>query len=261
MARRDRASLMKSQNVVAEEVEQTEGNEAVTLPVFPEDEPVTDPEVEFEPEPVSVYAIADEEGKVVDLKSSIFYTPVEADKVIDKGFGDNYVHVGEYIANVLGKPLFDDNMCANFKLGSIMPLIEDGQVSYYMEERTQEEKDAELAARPLPPVQPDLGQVAEDLTTVKEETSLLTTAMFEVDNKVIETKEHVVQIEEDSALTMEAIFEVDNKAIAAQEEIKTHGTDIETVANATFELDEKVRFILEHLKLTYPPVEDGGVQQ
>lgn len=203
---------------------------------------------DMEAEPIRVYGVANAEKHLIDVKSTIFYPDAggENEFLIDQGFGDNYAHVGEYIRNVLGSQLYDENMCANFKLETFQRLEEIEEetqpVRYIVSERTQEEKDLELTARPEPPRIPTIGEVAEIVASVQEDTTALFEGLVEVDNKSL-------SMEEDTTALFEGLVEVDNKAIKTQEDIKVQEGDIGIVMDALCEVDAKLRMILEHLKL------------
>lgn len=239
---------------------------------------------EYVPTAVGVYAIVDERNFVRDLKSTIFYTPNDGDFRIAEGFGDTYVHVGEYINNVLRQPMYDDNFCCNFKIEPINGVEDNTSINGLMVERTEEDKDAEIAARPTPtpPVSLDgiradvdllsktVSENDEKVSSLEADTLILAEAAFEADNKVSTMEEDTIAlaqatfeidmkvstVEEDTIALAEAAFEADNKVTTVEE-------DSLAVATALFELDEatsaqievlskKIAMIMENLGLTYP---------
>lgn len=180
-----------------------------------------------------IYAIANEDGHVTQLVSSVFASEEQLAiaKPIAYGNGDNFVHVGEYIANVLGKELMDEDFCANFKLFEV---AEDDGDRYSIVERTREEKDKELANRPKPEVPPtqDVAQLAKTVQETSETvgvlegtTQALTDALVEVDEKVEEA-----QVTAEALTT--ALVEVDDKTTEAT-------ATVEALTAAMVEVDEK----------------------
>ncbi|WP_018306358.1 hypothetical protein [Desulfitobacterium hafniense] len=106
---------------------------------------------DFEPEPIRVYVQVDSERCITTINSSAFLTDITDWIQIDEGFGDRYHHAQ---GNYLEKGLIDEQGCYNYKLI-------DGEVA----ERSLEEKQAEIDARPTPPpTEMDvLGQKAVEL--------------------------------------------------------------------------------------------------
>lgn len=84
-----------------------------------------------------VYVKSDDKNRVTAVESSGFLNDVRGWTHIDEGIGDRY-----YLAqgNYLDKPIMDERGICRYKLV-------DGEV----QERTQEEMDADYAARPAPP--------------------------------------------------------------------------------------------------------------
>lgn len=87
-------------------------------------------------QPYIVYVHADDVGRVTEINSSAFLSDVTGWVEIDSGYGDRYHHAQ---GNYLPGPLMDDRGICRYRL-------EGGTVV----ERTQEEMDAEYAARPAP---------------------------------------------------------------------------------------------------------------
>ena len=170
-----------------------------------------------------IYAITNEDGHVTQLVSSVFASEEQLAiaKPIAYGNGDNFVHVGEYIINILGKELMDDDFCANFKL---IEIAEDVGTTYSVVERTKEEKDEELANRPQPETPPtqditeiskSVEQTAKAVESLEETTTLLTAAVVEVDEKVTIQSED----REDIKILMAAVVELSEEIAALKEKL------------------------------------------
>lgn len=86
-------------------------------------------------EKYTVYVRVNNE-QIVGVNSSAFLQNSEGWTAIDAGVGDRYLHAQ---GNYLQKPLFDSRGCANYKLDGTTPV-----------ERSEKEKEEELAARPEP---------------------------------------------------------------------------------------------------------------
>lgn len=88
-------------------------------------------------QPYKVLVRVDSACRVVAINSSAFVQDTDGWVEIDSGYGDRYHHAQ---GNYLPGPLYDDRGICRYKLV-------DGAVI----ERTQEEMDADYAARPAPP--------------------------------------------------------------------------------------------------------------
>lgn len=86
--------------------------------------------------PYIVYVKLDEANRITDVNSSAFLPDATGWTQIDSGFGDRYHHAQ---GNYFPQPVTDDRGICCYKLV-------DGAVV----ERTQEEMDADYAARPAP---------------------------------------------------------------------------------------------------------------
>lgn len=93
-----------------------------------------------------VYIKKDEEGKITSINSSAFLRDTTDWIQIDEGIGDKYHHAQ---GNYFPKPIMDDNGCYNYKF-----------INGEIVERTEEEKQAEIDARP--PVPPTETEVLQD---------------------------------------------------------------------------------------------------
>ena len=87
-------------------------------------------------EQYTVYIRTDEAGRVVEVNSSAFLGDTAGWTAIDEGYGDKYHHAQ---GNYFPQPLYDVRGCANYKLENNIPV-----------ERSDEEKEAEIANRPAP---------------------------------------------------------------------------------------------------------------
>lgn len=87
-------------------------------------------------EQYTVYIRTDEAGRVVEVNSSAFLGDTAGWTAIDEGYGDKYHHAQ---GNYFPQSLYDVRGCANYKLENNIPL-----------ERSDEEKEAEIASRPAP---------------------------------------------------------------------------------------------------------------
>lgn len=90
----------------------------------------------MEMKPYIVYVKIDDANRITAVNSSAFIADTTGWTEIDSGFGDKYHHAQ---GNYLPGPLYDDRGICRYKLV-------DGEV----QERTQEEMDADYAARPVP---------------------------------------------------------------------------------------------------------------
>lgn len=87
-------------------------------------------------EKYTVYVRADETGRIVGVNSIAFMADTAGWTAIDEGYGDKYHHAQ---GNYFPQPLYDVRGCANYKLENNIPV-----------ERSDEEKEAEIANRPAP---------------------------------------------------------------------------------------------------------------
>lgn len=85
---------------------------------------------------IKVYVKTDSTG-ICDISSSVFLQDPDGWMQIDEGQGDRYAHAQSQYFDV---PLFDKQSCHNLKLVDGQPV-----------QRTAEEKQVELDARPAPP--------------------------------------------------------------------------------------------------------------
>lgn len=90
----------------------------------------------MEMNPYAVLVRTDEQNRITEINSSAFVDAANGWTKIDEGWGDKYHHAQ---GNYLPKPLMDERGVYRYKL-------EEGQAV----ERTQEEMDADYAARPAP---------------------------------------------------------------------------------------------------------------
>ena len=87
-------------------------------------------------EPFIVYVQADEQGRITDITSDAFLESTQGWTAIDSGYGDAFHHAQ---GNYLPGPLMDRRGICRYRMANGRPV-----------ERTQEEMDADLAARPAP---------------------------------------------------------------------------------------------------------------
>lgn len=87
-------------------------------------------------EKYTVYIRTDEAGRIVEINSSAFLGDTAGWTAIDEGYSDKYHHAQ---GNYFPQPLYDVRGCANYKLENNIPV-----------ERSDEEKEAEIANRPAP---------------------------------------------------------------------------------------------------------------
>lgn len=111
--------------------------------------------------PYIVYVKLDERNLIADVNSSAFLLNVEGWTEIDRGYSQRHHHAQ---GNYFPKPIYDDRGIKRYKL-------EDGQPV----ERTQEEMDAEYAARPAPPPS-DKERIAQ----LEEQNAMLTECLLEM---------------------------------------------------------------------------------
>lgn len=88
------------------------------------------------PESYKVYIQTDDADRVTAIQSSAFLIDTDGWTLIDSGYGDRYHHAQ---GNYLDKPLMDERGVYRYKLAGGKAV-----------ERTQEEMDADYAARPAP---------------------------------------------------------------------------------------------------------------
>lgn len=87
-------------------------------------------------QPYIVYVRVDDAGRIAAINSSAFLSDTTGFVQIDSGYGVRYHHAQ---GNYLPKPLYDERGICRYKL------VDGAAV-----ERTQEEMDADFAARPAP---------------------------------------------------------------------------------------------------------------
>lgn len=87
-------------------------------------------------QPYIVYARVDDEGRITGINSSEFLLDVTGWTRIDSGYSDRFHHAQ---GNYLPGPLMDRRGICRYRMADGRP-----------EERTQEEMDTDLAARPAP---------------------------------------------------------------------------------------------------------------
>ena len=99
-----------------------------------------EPEIEMpEPEPYHVYVQTDEQGRIIAINSSAF-VPAEWGAEIDSGFGDRFHHAqGNYFTD----ELYTSDGIPRYKL-----------VEGKVQERTEEEIEADRDAMPKPVIPP-----------------------------------------------------------------------------------------------------------
>lgn len=83
-----------------------------------------------------VYVRVNELGYIVEINSSAFISDTTGWIEIDSGYGDKHHHAQ---GNYFPQPLYDVRGSANYKLENNIPV-----------ERSDEEKEAEIANRPAP---------------------------------------------------------------------------------------------------------------
>ena len=107
----------------------------------------------------TVYVRTDEQENIIEVNSSMFLKDAAGWRAIDEGTTDQYRHAqGNYFAN----PLFDMQGCANYTLADGAPRL-----------RTEEEKAAQLAARPASePTQLDRVEAQATYTAMMTDTLL-----------------------------------------------------------------------------------------
>ncbi len=88
------------------------------------------------PEIYTVYVQTDDEGRITAINSDAFVIDTSSWTLIDAGYGDKYHHAQ---GNYFEQSLMDDRGIYRYKLTDGQPV-----------ERTQEEMDADYAARPEP---------------------------------------------------------------------------------------------------------------
>lgn len=93
--------------------------------------------MEFEMKPCIVCVKTDDVNRITGVNSSAFLGSTDGWTEIDSGYGDKYYHAQ---GNYFEKPIVDERGVWRYKLVDGKPV-----------ERTQEEMDADFAARPAPP--------------------------------------------------------------------------------------------------------------
>lgn len=91
----------------------------------------------MEMQPYLVYVKLDDQNRITAVNSSAFLPDVTGWTEIDSGYGDRYHHAQ---GNYFDKPIMDERGIYRYKLVDGKPV-----------ERTQEEMDADYAARPASP--------------------------------------------------------------------------------------------------------------
>lgn len=111
--------------------------------------------------PYIVYVKTDDANRITAVNSSVFLTNTTGWTEIDSGYGDKYHHAQ---GNYFDKPIKDMRGIYRYKM-------EDGEPV----ERTQEEMDADYAARPAPPPS-DKERIAQ----LEEQNAMLTECLLEM---------------------------------------------------------------------------------
>lgn len=89
-------------------------------------------------QPYIVYVMTNGQNNITDINSSAFLSNTDGWTEIDRGFDNKHHHAqGHYLA----KPICDERGIYRYRLVLGVP-----------QERTQEEMDADYAARPAPPL-------------------------------------------------------------------------------------------------------------
>ena len=111
--------------------------------------------MEFEMKPYIVYVKTDDKNRITAVDSNAFLRDTDGWIEIGSGFGDKYHHAQ---GNYFGKPIIDERGICRYKLENGKPV-----------ERTQEEMDADYAARPAPaPSDAErIAQLEEELAAAK----------------------------------------------------------------------------------------------
>lgn len=91
----------------------------------------------MEYKPYIVYVKTDEQNRITAVNSSAFLRSTDGWTEIDSGYGDRYHHAH---GNYFDKPIMDERGIYRYRLVLGVP-----------QERTQEDMDADYAARPAPP--------------------------------------------------------------------------------------------------------------
>lgn len=107
--------------------------------------------------PYIVFVKLDDANRIIAVNSSAFLRDVTGWAEIDSGYGDKYHHAQ---GNYFDKPIMDERGIKRYKAypfvdapaGEIIARFFKDDVEYLILERTQEEMDAEYAARPAPPL-------------------------------------------------------------------------------------------------------------
>lgn len=107
----------------------------------------------MEMNPYAVLVRTDEQNRITEINSSAFVADANGWTKIDEGWGDKFHHAQ---GNYLPKPLMDERGVYRYKL-------EEGQAV----ERTQEEMDADYAAKPAPAVPKTNAELEAENTLLK----------------------------------------------------------------------------------------------
>jgi len=110
----------------------------------------------MEMKPYIVYIKLDDSNRITTVNSSAFLINTDDWTEIDRGFGDKYHHAQ---GNYFPKPIMDERGVKRYKAypfvdappGEIIARFFKDDVEYVILERTQEEMDADYAARPVSP--------------------------------------------------------------------------------------------------------------
>ena len=90
----------------------------------------------MEMKPYIVYVKLDDANRITAINSSEFLSNLDGWTEIDRGYGDKYHHAQ---GNYFDEPIIDDRGVYRYKLADGKPV-----------ERSQQEMDADYAARPAP---------------------------------------------------------------------------------------------------------------
>lgn len=113
-----------------------------------------------------VYILTDDLGRVTDINSGDFIGDVSGWQQIDEGAGDRYHHAQNHY---LPGPLMDERGIYRFKL-----------VDDHVQERTQEEKDADwVEPEPTPTDKERIAALEKDNADLKEALEMLLAGVTE----------------------------------------------------------------------------------
>lgn len=201
-------------------------------------------EIEVVVEPYKVYARANELKKVEKIFSTCFENAQEGDVLVKEGFGDEFVHVGYY-------QIFDENGCFNYK---IVEKENDDDIIEVMEETTSEEKQAEIAARPEPPLT-EMEQLRLEVDQATGDISVVFEAITETGAKAQATTEDVAvmfeaitEVSAASESTQLEVAEVVNSVAETEIKVTSTSGDVEAMATGMFEMEARILALEEGLK-------------